>query len=106
MLLGGYFFIYAIITFLFATLESFVFNYIKNLPMLINEVSRILKVGGKFTVVQPSEVNDLYYLHVKNDYREGDLRILLKREGFKVDSFSKMFNKKKITFFFCEKRIK
>ena len=83
----------------------FVFNYIQDISGLIREIHRVLKAGGKLTIVQPAEVNDLYYLHVKNNYAEPDLRILLKRAGFITDSFTKKFNKKKITFFFCEKTI-
>ncbi len=82
----------------------FVMSYIKNITGLIKEIYKVLKLGGKLTLVQPAEVNDLYYLHVKNNYQEGDLRILLKREGFVTDSFSKIVNNKKVTFFFCEKK--
>ncbi|MCK4589354.1 MAG: class I SAM-dependent methyltransferase [Nanoarchaeota archaeon] len=82
----------------------FLLNYIKNIPQLIKEARRVLKLNGKFTIVQPQEVNDLYYLHVKNNYDENALRILLKHAGFRTDSFSKTFNNKKINFFFCEKK--
>jgi len=83
----------------------FVFNYIKNINGLIKEIYRVLKVGGKLTIVQPDEVNDLYYLHVKNDYGESGLRILLKK-FFRVDSFVKEVNNKKVVFFFCEKKLR
>jgi len=83
----------------------FIFNYIRNLPQLIKEARRVLRTGGKLTIVQPEEVNDLYYLHVKNHYREPELKILLKRSGFITDSRTKKINSKKVTFFFCEKKI-
>lgn len=82
----------------------FALNYIQNIPQLIKEVHRILKLNGMFTIVQPHEVNDLYYIHVKNHYDESALRILLKRSGFRTDSFTKTCNNKQITFFFCEKK--
>lgn len=84
----------------------FVLNYIENIHGLINEMYRVLKLGGKLSIVQPSSVNDLYYLHVKNEYTESDLRILLKKAGFITDSVSKTVNNKNVVFFFCEKKLK
>lgn len=81
----------------------FVFNYIQNVINLIKEIKRVLKLNGKLTLVQ-GQANDLYYLHVKNNYSEPDLRILLKKNGLATDSFSKIINNRKITFFFCEKK--
>ena len=83
----------------------FVFNYIKNIPQLISEIKRVLIANGKLTIVQPQEVNKLYNLHVKNNYDEASLRVLLKKSGFRTESFSRKIGNNKVTFYFCEKRL-
>ncbi|MFC1801384.1 class I SAM-dependent methyltransferase [Nanoarchaeota archaeon] len=82
----------------------FVFNYISNVPNFIKEIKRVLITNGKLTIVQPEKVNHLYNLHVKNNYDEASLRVLLKKSGFRTESTTKKIGNNQITFYFCEKK--
>lgn len=79
----------------------FVVNYIRNVEQLIKEAKQVLKVGGKFVFVLADDVSDLHKMHYKNYYGQAELKILLQKSGFKVNSFVK----DNITFVVGEKGI-
>ncbi len=84
----------------------FLVNYIKNFDNLIAEAKRVLKVNGKFVIVQSAmPVMELHRMHYRNFYGENEMKVLLKSKGFGVKSYLRNVNGTKLLFLVGERGI-
>jgi len=74
----------------------FVVDYIDNLDLLFSEIKRILRKNGKVIVVQ-SKTQGIYNKMKKKQITKEQLERIMKKH-FKIESFSKEFQKKSFTF--------
>jgi SAM-dependent methyltransferase len=85
---------------------NFLANYIKNVPGLLSEAKRALKVGGTLAIVQSAHpVMDVHRMHYKNSYGEAELKILLRKDWYHVRSYTKNVGGRELVFLVGEKSV-
>lgn len=85
---------------------AFLANYIKNVPGLLAEAKRALKVGGTLVIVQSAyPVMDVHRMHYKNSYGEAELKILLRKDWFHVRSYNRNVAGRDLLFLVGEKSV-
>ncbi len=84
----------------------FLLSYIKDVPRLLAEAKRVLKVGGQLVIVQsPHPVMELHRMHYKNPYGEAELKILLRNGWHGVRSYMKEVGGRNLIFLLAEKGV-
>src|SRR3989338_8491935 len=83
----------------------FVVHYVEDVPQLLCNVHRVLRLGGHAVIVQSASVLGLHRIHYKNALGEAEMRMLMKSAGFRVQSYEELVNGKKLLFLIGEKTV-
>lgn len=81
----------------------FVLNYVQNYSLLLSEINRILKPGGKFVMaLSADKINDWQRQKEVNEFPAENWALALERACFRVN----YYKKERICFFQCTRQVK